>query len=143
MSDSSSHDDWVASVFGVHPDSYQPQQSDDSGGGILDSVSSAASSAVDAVGSAASSAANVLADGASAVASTVADGASAVASTAETALEFQKGLVEGVYEGGKGLVTGVVHVAEAVGKEGYALATDANARAEAVEAVEHGAEAVG
>src|SRR5262249_43832198 len=60
-----------------------------------------------------------------------------------TVADFDQGVVEGVVGGVEGLAKGVVSLGEGVAKEGYALATDENAREQALDTVEHGLEAVG
>jgi hypothetical protein len=68
-----------------------------------------------------------------------ADGVSAV----NTAADFDKGLVEGVTGGVEGMAKGLVNLGDSAGREAYALATDPNARAQALDTVVHDAEAVG
>jgi hypothetical protein len=126
-------------------------------GGAVDSAESAVSSAVDTAESAVSSAASTVSDAAGSVADTVSDAASsvgdaisstgvvgkAIVDTVKTDIDFSKGVVEGVYEGGKGIVVGVAKGVAAVAKEGYALATDEQAREDALNTVENAAQAVG
>ncbi|MBV9757509.1 MAG: hypothetical protein JO047_10680 [Alphaproteobacteria bacterium] len=69
--------------------------------------------------------------------------AGAAVDTVNTITDFNKGVVEGVVGGVEGLAKGVVNLADGVGKEAYALATDEKAREDALNTVEHGAEAVG
>jgi hypothetical protein len=69
--------------------------------------------------------------------------ADAAVGVVKGAADFDKGLVEGATSGVEGMAKGLVNLGDSAGKEAYALATDPNARASALDAVEHGAEAVG
>src|SRR6202040_21326 len=60
-----------------------------------------------------------------------------------TAADFDKGFVEGVTGGVEGMAKGMVNLSDAAGREAYALATDPNARAQALDTAVHDAEAVG
>jgi trimeric autotransporter adhesin len=140
--------------------SSQPSDGGTSGGffsGIANAVGSAASSAVDTVESAASDAASAVGNAINTGVQTVIDAnASMMQSVVDAvplpdsvhdlatgAIDFSKGVSEGAYAGVKGLASGIVSGVEAVAKEGYALATDENAREQAAETVLHGAEAAG
>jgi hypothetical protein len=115
--------------------------------GVVGAVETAASDVAGAVSNVAGAAVNKAGAVASDVGQAVEGAAGTVGSGVEKAAEdgggFLKGMAEGVYDGVKGVATGVVHGVESVAKEGYALATDADARTQALDTVEHGAEAVG
>jgi hypothetical protein len=121
--------------------------------GIANAVGSAAGSVVGTVKSAAGAAGDAIntamqesIDGNAAMMQSVVDAVplpDSVHDLASGAIDFSKGVAEGAYAGVKGLAGGIVTGAAAVAKEGYALATDENAREQAAEGVLHGAEAVG
>jgi hypothetical protein len=142
-------DNWLRSALGVdlgkHVNDAKSSVSDavstmrdagtDAVASVADTVTNVAGSAGDAVSSAESSIGNV-------ISSTGPIGAAVVDGVKQT-VDFNKGVVEGAYEGVKGIVTGIAHGVASVAKEGYELATDAQARSDAVDTVEHAGKAVG
>jgi hypothetical protein len=67
--------------------------------------------------------------------------AAAAFDAVRTVADFDKGVFEGVVGGAERMATGVVHLAEAAGKEVYALATDPKAGEQALNRVEGSLEA--
>jgi hypothetical protein len=117
--------------------------------GVADVAKGAISTAGHVVGDVANTVSNVagrdsaIGRAASAVGGIATAATDTAVSAVNTAADFDKGLVEGVAGGVEGMAKGLVNLGDSAGREAYALATDSNARAQALNTVVQDAEAVG
>jgi hypothetical protein len=117
--------------------------------GVADVAKGAISTAGNVVGDVANTVSNVagrdsaIGRAASAVGGFAHSAADDAVSAVNTAADFDKGLVEGVAGGVEGMAKGLVNLGDSAGREAFALATDANARAQAFNTVVQDAKAVG